>query len=260
MTKKQKKTSSGKLFALLVCAVSIALTITLADLFSTALTAGNFTGLFSSFSKISAYNVYAISMFQSSLLSSAEESSSQVKSQSGAGYIYSDASVYYVLASAYEQENDAELVKENLEGSGYTPSIITITIPEISVTSNLTVSEKSAINSALNVFKTTYQSLYDLSVSLDTSIKTETDCKVELSDILSNVNKIKTTFEASFNSKLTSAILSVKLKIDSLCNNLTELSNYTSTTSVPFNSKLKYSYIEALNLNKELCKEINNEI
>ena len=85
MTKKQKKTSSGKLFALLVCAVSIALTITLADLFSTALTAGNFTGLFSSSSKISAYNVYAISMFQSSLLSSAEESSSQVKRQSGAG-------------------------------------------------------------------------------------------------------------------------------------------------------------------------------
>lgn len=260
MTKNQKKTKSGKLFALVVCGISLALCITLADLFSTALTAGNFTGLFSSSSKISTYNIYAICMFQSFILSSAEESSNQIKSQSGAGYIYNDSSVYYVLASGYENQNDAELVKENLETSGYTPTIITITIPEINITSNLTANEKTTLYNALIVFKTTYQSLYDLSVSLDTSIKTETDCKVELNDILSNINKVKTTFDATFNSKLTSSILNVKLKLQNLCDVLSELIDYTETSSVPFNSKLKYSYLETINLNKTLCKEINNEI
>ena len=260
MTKNQKKTKSGKLFALTICLLCFALCITLADLFSTALTAGNFTGLFSSASKISSYNIYAICMFQSSIQGSAEESSSQVKSQGGAGYIYNDSSVYYVLAGAYEQENVAELVKENLESSGYSPTIITIIVPEIDITSNLSANEKSALSSALNIFKSTYQNLYDLSISLDTSIKTETDCKLELNDISSSVNKVKTTFDATFSSKLTSSILNVKLKVDSLCEILTELIDYTATSSVPFASKLKYTYLETINLNKSLCKEINNEI
>lgn len=260
MTKLQKKTKSGKFFALVVCGISLALCITLADLFSTAITAGNFSGLFSSSSKISSYNIYAISMFQSSILSSAEESANQIKTQGGAGYIYNDSSVYYVLASAYEKQNDAELVKENLISSGYTPTIITIFIPEITITSNLNANEKTALSSALNIFKTTYQQLYDLSINLDTSLKDETECKVLLNDIASNVSKVKTTFDGAFNSKLTNSILNVKLKLESLSNSIATLLEYTSTSSVSFNSKLKYTYIETLNLNKTLCKEINNEI
>lgn len=260
MTKLQKKTKSGKFFALVVCGISLALCITLADLFSTAITAGNFSGLFSSSSKISSYNIYAISMFQSSILSSAEESANQIKTQGGAGYIYNDSSVYYVLASAYEKQNDAELVKENLMSSGYTPTIITIFIPEITITSNLNANEKTALNSALNIFKTTYQQLYDLSINLDTFLKDETECKVLLNDIASNVSKVKTTFDGTFNSKLTNSILNVKLKLESLSNSIATLLEYTSTSSVSFNSKLKYTYIETLNLNKTLCKEINNEI
>ncbi len=260
MTKLQKKTKSGKFFALVVCGISLALCITLADLFSTAITAGNFSGLFSSSSKISSYNIYAISMFQSSILSSAEESANQIKTQGGAGYIYNDSSVYYVLASAYEKQNDAELVKENLISSGYTPTIITIFIPEVTITSNLNANEKTALSSALNIFKTTYQQLYDLSINLDTSLKDETECKVLLNDIASNVSKVKTTFDGAFNSKLTNSILNVKLKLESLSNSIATLLEYTSTSSVSFNSKLKYTYIETLNLNKTLCKEINNEI
>lgn len=260
MTKLQKKTKSGKFFALVVCGISLALCITLADLFSTAITAGNFSGVFSSSSKISSYNIYAISMFQSSILSSAEESANQIKTQGGAGYIYNDSSVYYVLASAYEKQNDAELVKENLISSGYTPTIITIFIPEITITSNLNANEKTALSSALNIFKTTYQQLYDLSINLDTSLKDETECKVLLNDIASNVSKVKTTFDGAFNSKLTNSILNVKLKLESLSNSIATLLEYSSTSSVSFNSKLKYTYIETLNLNKTLCKEINNEI
>ncbi len=260
MTKIKKKTKSGRLFAFLVSIICFALCISLADLFSTAILAGNFNGLFSSSSKITSYNIYAICISQSSILASAEESSSSVKSQSGAGYIYAENSVYYVLASAYEKENDAELVKANLEESGISPFILTIIIPEISITSNLTSIEKNALVSAINIFKVAYEELYDLSISLDTNLKTETDCKIALNDLLSKINKTKTSFEASFNSKLTNDILNIKLKLESLNNLVAELIDYTSTNSIPFTSKIKYNYIESLILNKNLCKDINNQI
>ena len=260
MTKIKKKTKSGRLFALIVSIICFALCISLADLFSTAIMAGNFSGIFSSSSKITSYNIYAISTSQSSILVSAEESASSIKSQNGAGYIYNENSVYYVLASAYEKENDAELVKSNLEESGLSPFIITISVPEISITSNLTSIEKNALISAINIFKIAYQELYDISVSLDTSLKNETECKLSLNDLSSKINKIKTSFEASFNSKLTNDILNIKLKLENLNNLITQLIEYTSTNSIPFSSKIKYNYIECLILNKNLCNDIKNQI
>ena len=152
------------------------------------------------------------------------------------------------------------IVKANLEESGISPFILTITIPEISITSNLTSIEKNALVSAINIFKLVYEELYDLSISLDTNLKTETDCKIALNDLLSKINKTKTSFEASFNSKLTNDILNIKLKLESLNNLVVELIDYTSTNSIPFTSKIKYNYIESLILNKNLCKDINNQI
>lgn len=259
MTKSPKKSKGGKIFAIICLGISFALCVTVADLFSSVITAGNFSGLFATSGKISGYKLYAISMFESTIEASAKENADSLKTQNGAGYLWLDGS-YHVLVSAYEKQNDAELVKQNLEKSGHSPSILEIELPEISITSNFSAQEKNAISGALEIFKTTYKGLYDISVSLDTSVKDETECKLSLADIENVVSKIKTNFESAFGSKFTSSILQIKLKIQEVDSLIKELSEYTSTTKIPFSSKIKYNYIEIINLNKKLCKELNNSI
>lgn len=260
MTKSPKKSKGGKIFAIICIGISFALCVTVADLFSSVITAGNFSGLFATSGKISGYKLYAISMFESTIEASAKESADSLKAQNGAGYLWLDDGSYHVLVSAYEKQNDAELVRQNLENSGHSPSILEIPLPEISITSNFSAQEKNAISGALEIFKTTYKSLYDISVSLDTSVKDETECKLALADIENVVNKIKTNFESAFGSKFTNGLLQIKLKIQEVTSLVKELSEYTSTTKVPFSSKIKYNYIEIINLNKKLCKELNNSI
>ena len=260
MTKIAKKTKSGKIFSGVMVLLCFALCVTLADLFSSAITAGNFSSIFSTTNKIASYDIYAISMFQTSILSSAEENCESLKTQNGAGYIWSENGVYYVLVSAYEKQNDAELVRDNLNSQAHSSTLLKISIPEIALTSNLTTQEKNSLSTSLAIFKETYKSLYDISISLDTSVKTEAECKLALNDILSKISKAKTSFDNTFSNKLTNSLLNLKLKLTSLEDIVKELIDCTSTTSIPFASKIKYNYISVIKLNKTLCKEINNEI
>ena len=260
MTKIVKKTKGGKIFAITIMLICFALCLTLADLFSTAITIGNFSGFVTDASKLTGYKIYAISTFQSSVKSVSEDAAKKYTSRNGAGYIWEKDSIYHVFLSAYENQNDAIKVKENLESSGETPNIIEVDIPEITIKSNLSSAEKGVLTSALNVFYSTYKSLYDISVSLDTSIKSETECKLLLSDVASEVGKIKTNFNNTFNPKLTNNLIEVKLKIDKAESLVKELIDFSSTTSVNFSSKIKYNYIELIKLNSSLAKDIKYSI
>lgn len=208
------KTKSGKFFVIFSCTVCFVLCIALADLFSTFITVGSFAGV--NGGKINAYSIYAVYLHQSSIKSSALEQASVVKRMGGAGYVWESEGIYYVVASAYIEENDAKKVKENLFESGHSAEIFVINFSEILIGRDYSAEEISALTSALNLFKNTYKNLYDTSISLDTLILTETQCRLEFANIQSDVSKKKSDFEALFNSKLTPNLLQIKLSINSL--------------------------------------------
>ena len=256
MTKKFKK--SGKFLAIFTCLISFALCLTLADFFSNLITVNSFANSGIASSKCSAYSVYAISMYDTSLKSSANEYSNDITKIGGAGYVWQMESKFYVLASAYLEENDANLVKTNLENDEFTPTIIKIDIAEIEIGGNYQSVESTAIYNALNIYKVVYSALYDISVSLDTSVASETDARLQISDLVSEVSKTKVNFDALFDAKLTTNLLFLKLSVGSILELVEQLVSYQETTSQTFSSKIKNNYLNVLKLNQELSGNMSS--
>lgn len=258
MSKKAKRLKfkkSGKIFAIFSCLICIALCITMADLFSTFITVSSFSNTMGG--KINAYSIYAVYLHQSSIKSSTLDQANGVKRIGGAGYIWESESLFYVITSAYIEENDAIKVKQNLEESGHSAEILKINIPEISIGKVYSNEELSALTNAINLFKNAYKSLYDVSISLDTFILSETQCRLEIAKIQSEISQKKSDFDALFNSKLTSELLQLKLSMNSLSTLMQQLIDYVENSAQSFGSKMKFNYMEVLFLNKTLSQKLN---
>lgn len=254
MPKISKK--NGKFFAIVTLLVCFCLSLTLADLFSNVITIKAFNNI-STTGRQTEYSFYAISLFDGSSQATAKEQVSNVMKQGGAGFVWQKDNKFYVLASAYLEENDAKMVKNNLKESEIEASIVKIQIPEIAISGNFTSMENSSLTAALKAFKTAYEKLYDVSVSLDTKIKTESECKMEVADIKNNLSKTEVAFSSVFDSKLTTNLLQIKIALTSLLSYLEDLSKFEGTSAQPFSHKIKNTYLQALHLNYTLCKDIN---
>ncbi|MDD4815909.1 MAG: hypothetical protein PHQ62_02065 [Clostridia bacterium] len=255
MTKKIK--NGGKFLAIFSCLLSFALCLTLADFFSSIITVNSFANVNISSSKCSSYSIFAISMFDSTIKSSANEYANNITKIGGAGYVWQKDSKYYVLASAYLEENDANLVKTNLESKDYQPSITKIDIGEITINNTYVSTENTAIFNALNIYKVAYSTLYDISVALDTSVSSETDARLQISDLVSEINKTKVNFNALFDAKLTTNLLFLKLSLNTVLELADSLVSFQETNSQTFSSKIKFNYLSIIYLNQELSKNLS---
>lgn len=251
---KNKTKKGGKIIAILSIITCFGLCVALADLFSTFITVGTFSN--NTITKNSGFSVYAVSLYETSVKSTANEQSTKLQKSNGAGYIWQENETYYVLASAYIEENDAQKVLENLKNSGYNTSIIKIKIPQLKINSGYNNDEITVLTSATSLFKTTYDALYDISVSLDTEVTTETQCRLNIANLQSEVSKVKADFETLFNSKLTTSLLKLKLSINSVSTLIQQLIDFNENNNQTLSSKIKYNYIEVLYLQKTLGNSI----
>lgn len=250
-------TKKSKAYAFTLVVLSIAITLVMADLLSSLITIGNFAFLPTQGVKASSYNIYAISLSKSSTLAQANAQIQDIRLKGGAGYVYNTNGLYYLLASAYENENDAIKVKENLENQQLTSEVLKIEISEISIDLSLNGSEKSALNGALNSFKTTYKTLYDISISLDTQVKTLPESKLLVSNYVTALSNVQKEFDTLFKNKLTNEIFQIKLKITALLDIVKALSEQDYEQITLFSAAIKNSYIGAVITNKELAKELS---
>lgn len=247
-----KKNSTSKIYVSLILFVSFGLCIMCANLMSSFITIGSFSFSTNNI-KQNSFKIYAISIASNSSLSQATEIGKNFQSFNAAGYPWEKDGVYYVLASCYLNESDAEKVSNNLKESGTTNSIITIEFDEVSINGNFTQQEKTSILNALLGFKEVYSQLYDASVSLDTNLNNEIDTKISIGNTKSYVTKIKSSFDSVFGDKATNSLVILKIKLESLLENLDELLENEKNLS----SKIKYHYFESLKLYEEVINEVN---
>lgn len=254
MTKTSVKKMGAKIFSVCCLLVCFALSISLADLFSSLITTNAFSAN-TNLVKTSNFEVYAISLYSTVTENQAKDLASNARQKNCAGFVFERDSQYLVLASAYENKTDAEKVQETLKSSNTTCSIITINLPKIELSVSVTGNEKTALENAVCVYKNMYKKLYDLSVSVDTNLSTETESKISLSKIISEFAKVKANYDALFNSQITSELLELKLSLMNVENILTDLSNF-SDSLVPYSSEIKYSYFEILNEQIKLSQKL----
>lgn len=249
------KRNGAKIFAILSILISFALCLTLADFFSNIITIKAFNNVITT-SKNSGFSVYAISLGTFTNQTNANEYAISVQKQSGAGFVYLQDAQYYVLTSAYIEENDAKLVNSRLEENGLSPTIIKITIPPFSLCGNYSTSQQNSLSNAIYIFKTCFENLYDISVALDTAIKNENECKILIGDVENLINKTKLTFETEFSGFASSDIVNIKVSLHNLYETVQSLSSFSSTSSQTFSSKIKYSYLEVIMENISLVNNL----
>ena len=247
---KTKKTFN-KILTSLIVVVTFCLMISLADLFSSLITVGGFTFVSDDVS-ISKFDVYAVCISSHQTLIQAQDNANICISLGGAGYIYADDE-YYVIASIYENEADAQKVKESLTLTRPSTTIKKIEIGSISMSSNLSSQEKSTLTETFNIFKNTYKKLYDISVSLDTGVIQEINARLSVNELASTINEAKDNFSTVFSTTTTKNLLATKKAVDDLS---TAITNLVNNAKVPYTSYIKYAYCETLMTYKNLADTI----
>lgn len=250
MTKHKK--NFGKIFTVFSLFICFLLSLTFAELFSNLITKTHYSSAVTA-NKNYSYTVYAVCLYQSPSKPLAAEYAATLQKSNGAGYIWKMDNTFYVLASAYLEQNDAELVKKNLEENKHSVSIIELQIPEVEIPSSNTNKENNVINNAVGQFKTIYQDLYDVSISLDTEIFDQSKAKAEISNIMGETKKIFANFDSVFGAKLNQKLLEIKLALTNAENILQNLINCDSTK---LSFMIKYSYIDVLRENYDISTSL----
>lgn len=245
-----------KFYSFSLVGITFALIFVLADLFSNFITVGNFAFLPTQGLKNNAYTIYALSLAKCATVTEANGLVQDIKLRGGAGYVYASGGLYYLLASAYESENDAKKVQESLQEEKTESEIISLSVGEIAIDFSLNGTEKAATNDALAIFKQTYKVLYDTSISLDTGVKTLPECKLAITNHLTTCSTSKSQFDQVFSAKLTSEVFKIKLKLAALVMNLQTFVEQDITQQVLYSSSLKSLYIQSVVYNKDLAKEL----
>lgn len=247
------KNALGKIFVLLLSIACIAVCVLLASVLSSAITVSGSTSSYDGF------EIYAISLGSYTSKQAAEATEEDVMQRGGAGYIYKKNEIYYVLASAYERENDAKLVKENLAASNNTCTIMKIEIsaPDLSKTSSS--SQAKSFLSALGEIKNSVLKLYDVSVALDTKAVDETKAKIQIIEIKGNLEK---EFEKlSRGSSAVDGIYyhTIKNTFSTLEGELSDLRNYQAVNGISLSAMVKKTYLNFFFELQSLTSALNNE-
>ena len=249
------KNALGKIFVLLLSIACIAVCVLLASVLSSAITVSGST----STSSYDGFEIYAISLGSYTSKQAAEATEEDVMQRGGAGYIYKKNEIYYVLASAYERENDAKLVKENLAASNNTCTIMKIEIsaPDLSKTSSS--SQAKSFLSALGEIKNSVLKLYDVSVALDTKTVDETKAKIQIIEIKGSLEKEFEKLSRGTNAVDGIYYQTIKNTFSTLEGELSDLRNYQTINGISLSTMVKKTYLNFFFELQSLTSALNNE-
>lgn len=169
--KKRKNSSVKKFSVILIFTLCIAIVIFLADVFSTALTAGSFSfGIFKSNSlSIKEKALYAITMGESDDKFQAFNIAGGVSVLGAGGFVWEENEKYFVVANIYDNKSEADKILDGLKESNYDVNIMEIIIPKVKLKfENLSKQYKNDVLNSLNNLYDLYEDLYNLAINIDT--------------------------------------------------------------------------------------------
>lgn len=249
------KNAFGKIFVLLLSLACIAVCVLLASVLSSAITVSGT----SSNSSYDGFEIYAISVGSYTSKQAAQATEEDVMQRGGAGYIYKKNELYYVLVSAYERENDAKLVKENLAASNNACTIIKIEIAAPDLSKASSTSQAKAFLSALGEIKNSVLKLYDVSVALDTKAIDETKAKIQIIEIKGNLEKEFEKLSRGSNAVDGIYYQTIKNTFSTLESELSALRNYQAINGISLSTNVKKTYLNFFFELDSLVDAINNE-
>jgi hypothetical protein len=256
---KRNKTFN-KILIFVFSIVCVAVCVLVAQFFASVLTLGSLEVSSNSGNSFLEFKVYAISLGNYSTKASAETTAVTYRQKNAGGYILKINGTYHIIASAYEKENDAKLVQENLLKEDITSQIIIIGFEEIDLENISSNSQEKEFIDSLGIFKIVYLKLYDISVSLDTNVIDETRAKIEIIELKAEVEERLEKIKRGTTAVDGIYYQIIKNKFNQIIDLLNDLKNYEQSDGIILSSKIKYTYVFVLDIAKDLINALNNEI
>ena len=204
---------------------------------------------------ISQANYYAVSLANFSENQSAVIVANDCKNIGGAGYIYEQDSLFYVLTSVYPTLNQAQSVQNKLQKSKYTQtSIVNIQIEQkdySALLKKISSQNEDVFINYLGVFDNAFDVFYSLSVQYDKSNITFSACKQQILFLYSKYKPMYDTLmqvNQSLKDEQLTKLLSSSQNILSLMQN----SSNILTIDTNFSCNLKYCAIQVCEIRKNL--------
>ena len=252
----KKRKRGGRFFFFVLVVVCVSICVVVSHLFASVITTGNLSFSAVSIASTSTYKFYAVSISNFTSKTQAEENANDIHAKNAGGFVFLQSGKYYVLASIYQNKNDAESVATNLSTLSYTPEVIEISFEKANFSNCSSGNLKNNYLQFLDEFKLAYQKLYDISVSLDTSVFSETKSRIEIDAIKTNFKNKMEELSSGTSSNDGVYFATLKRYAGKIENSLSELVEYESTQNYPLSAKIKYVYMDIINSLKELSESL----
>lgn len=167
---------------------------------------------------------------------------------SGGRYIWHEGEYFYVIHSASESKNDANLIVKDFEKRQISAQVLAITFPQILMEENFSQDEHNQVTSAFSEFLSSFRCLSDLAVGAQSQVYDEQLIQEKLQNLKEKLEKTNSSFFAHFSkfSDIKTVALSEYLA------DLLEVVSLAKTDS----SSLWHSAIEILEIYKNLTNEL----
>ena len=192
------------------------------------------------------FSLYLVCTSKSQLQTESETISKDIIKNDGAGFIWKKDNYYYVISSAYENKNDAELVSAEMRMKDIENEVIQVDFSSLKIPQPLSTQEsKSTFNASIFLFYNLYKNLFDLSVSLDTKIIDETQALLDINRNLAIADEVKKNFIVLFNDIETPVVKELQQALCSANDTLFKLSEGERLSEKQtMLSHVRYAYCE----------------
>lgn len=194
------------------------------------------------------FSIYFVAVAKSQIKSEACTLAKDKIAENNAGYVWENENYYYVINSAYENKNDAELVGLNLSQKNIKNDIFKVDFSSISIDSPISSKEATSIlNASLDVFLSCYRSLFDISVSLDNNVYDYTKTMFEINRVNAQTDEIMKNYNLIFSEIEIPSLESLSLALSKLNETTSHLSQIGEKNNELL-SQIRYSYCEVLEI------------
>lgn len=195
------------------------------------------------------FSIYFVAIAKSQLESEACMLAKDKILYNNAGYVWKNENYYYVINSAYENKNDAELVSLNLSQNKINNDVFRVDFSSISIDSPFSSKESTSIlNTSLDVFLSCYRSLFDISVALDNNVYDYTKAMFEINRVNAQTDEIIKNYNLIFSEIKIPTIEALSLSLYKLNETTSCLSQIGEENSGNLLSQIRYSYCEILEI------------
>lgn len=164
----------------------------------------------------------------------------------GAQYVLKSGEYYYVVHSAYENENDATKVIKNFEKKLQDAELHVLSFPEVFIEEAYTQNQRNLVAESFTLFTESFRVSSDLAIGLNSGVYDETFVKEKLQTLKNKIEKHNEKYYQCFlNSNAPKSICIGEYLADIL-----------ETISLTSTSTLWHTSIEILEIYSNLIKEL----